>query len=344
MTEVRGQESEVSKSTASSALPFALCFVGALLFALCFSAQAQQSDKIGRVGFLGFSNYVTSKEFIEAFREGLRDLGYTEGKNIIVEYRWAEGNPERLAKLAAELVALKVDVIFAAAAPSIRAAKNATQSIPIVFEMLADPVSAGFVDSLAKPGANLTGIAGLGPELSGKRLELLKEIVPRLAVVAVLANPRNPNFQSVLQESELAASALKLRLQVSELREPGRLAEEFATMTKGRAEALSVVPDSMLLSNYKTIFKLAAKHRLPAVYGTSAVVENGGLMTYAPSQTEMWHRAATYVDKILKGAKPADLPVEQPTKFELAISLNAAKQIGLTIPPNVLARADKVIR
>lgn len=306
--------------------------------------EAQPSNKIGRVGFLGFNDPVAAKDFIEAFREGLRDLGYTEGKNIIVEYRWAEGKPERLAKLAAELVALKVDVIFAAAAPSIRAAKNATQSIPIVFEMLADPVSAGFVNSLAHPGANLTGIAGLEPELSGKRLELLKEIIPRLAVVAVLANPRNPNFQSVLKESKLAASVLKLRLQVSEVREPGRLAEEFAAMTKGRAEALSVMPDSMLLSNYKTIFNLAAKHRLPAVYGTSAVVENGGLMTYAPSQTEMWRRAATYVDKIFKDAKPADLPVEQPTKFELAVNLNAAKQIGLTIPPNVLARADRVIK
>lgn len=307
-------------------------------------AQAQQPVKMGRVGFLGFGSYVTSKEFIEAFREGLRDLGYTEGKNIIVEYRWAEGKSDRLPKLAAELAALKVDVIFAAAAPSIRAAKNATQSIPIVFETLADPVSAGFVNSLAQPGANLTGIAGLGPELSGKRLELLKEIVPRLAVVAVLANPRNPNFQSVLKESKLAASALKLRLQVAEVREPDRLAEAFSAMSKERAEALSVMPDSMLLSNYKTIFSLAAKNRLPAVYGTSVVVENGGLMTYAPSQREMWRRAATYVDKILKGAKPADLPVEQPTNFELAINLKAAKQIGLIIPPNVLARADRVIR
>jgi len=317
--------------------------ISALLATPTF-AEALQSGKISRVGFLGFSNPVISKNFIDGFREGLRDLGYAEGKDILVEYRWADGKPDRLPKLAAELAALKVDVIFAAAAPSIKAAKNATQSIPIVFETLADPVSAGFVNSLAKPGANLTGIAGLGPELSGKRLELLKEIVGRLVAVAVLANPRNPNFQSVLKESELAASVLKLRLQIAAVREPGQLAEAFATMIRGRAEALTVMPDSMLLSNYKSIFNLAEKNRLPAVYGTSAVVENGGLMTYAPSQTDMWRRAATYVDKILKGAKPADLPVEQPTKFELAINLKAAKQIGLTIPPNVLARADRVIR
>ena len=322
-----------------------LLYLLALFFLTTTSlSHAQQGEKVRRIGFLGVNDPVGTKDFIDAFREGLRDLGYTEGKNIIIEYRWAGGKPQRLPKLAAELAALRLDVIFAAAAPSIRAAKNATQSIPVVFETLADPVSAGFVNSLAKPGANLTGIAGLGPELSGKRLELLKEIIPKLAVVAVLANSRNPNFQSVLKESELAATALKLRLQVNKVREPDQLVDAFATMTKGGAEALSVMPDSMLLSNYKTIFDLASKNRLPAVYGTSVVVENGGLMTYAPSQTEMWRRAASYVDKILKGAKPAELPVEQPTKFELAINLKTAKQIGLTIPPNVLARADRVIR
>jgi putative ABC transport system substrate-binding protein len=242
------------------------------------------------------------------------------------------------------LVALNVDVIFAAGALAIRAAKNATLTTPIVFEMLADPVSAGFVKSLSHPGGNLTGIAGLGPELSGKRVELLKEVVHGLKAVAVLANPRNPNFQSVLKESGLAASALKLRLHVAEVSDPNRLPEAFAMMMKRKAEALSVVPDSMLLGNHTTIVKLAVENRFPAVYGTSLVVANGGLMSYAPSQTEMWRRAATYVDKILKGAKPADLPVEQPTRFEFAINLKAAKQIGLTIPPNVLARADRVMR
>jgi putative ABC transport system substrate-binding protein len=306
-------------------------------------AAAQPADKVGRLGVLGF-DAVASKAFIEAFRRGLTELGHVEGQNIIIEYRWAEGNPDRLPQLAAELVALKVDVIFAAAAPVIRAAQNATKTMPIVFEMLADPVSAGFVNSLAKPGGNLTGVAGLAPELSGKRLELLKEIVPRLNKVAVLANPANPNFQSVLKESQRAAAILKLRLQVVEVRKPGILGRAFQTMVKGGAEALTVFPDPMLLGEQKTIVDLAAKNRLPAVYGISGVVENGGLMTYAPSQAEMWHRAATYVDKILKGRPPADLPVEQPTKFELVINLKAAKQIGLTIPPNLLARADRVIR
>jgi putative ABC transport system substrate-binding protein len=307
-------------------------------------AQAQPSEKAGRVGFLGFNDETASKAFIEAFRQGLRDLGYIERKNIFIEYRWAEGKPDRLPKLANELVELKVDVIFAAAALSVRAARNATQTTPIVFEMLADPVSAGFVDSLARPGANLTGIAGLAPELSGKRLELLKEIVPKLSSVGILANPANPNFRSVLKESELAARALKLRLQVVEVRASGELEKAFARMAKARVDALTVVPDSMLVANQKTILNLALKNRLPAVYGTSGVVEDGGLMAYGPSQTEMWRRAATFVDKILKGTRPVDLPVEQPTKFELVINLKTAKQIGLTIPPNVLARADRVIR
>ncbi len=320
----------------------ALCFLVTYFLATAAFAAAQ-SNKVGRLGFLGV-NAVASKAFIEAFHGGLTELGYVEGQNIMIEYRWAEGKPERLPKLAAELVALKVDVIFAASAPVIRAAKNATTTTPIVFEMLADPVSAGFVNSLAKPGGNLTGVAGLAPELGGKRLELLKEIVPRLNLVAALANPDNPNFQSVLKESQRAAAVLKLRLQVLEVRKPAMLGEAFATMVKGGAEALTVFPDPMLLGEQNTIVDLAAKNRLPAVYGISGVVENGGLMTYAPSQTEMWHRAATYVDKILKGTKPADLPVEQPTKFEFVINLRAAKQIGLTIPPNVLARADKVIK
>jgi putative ABC transport system substrate-binding protein len=366
MTEIGGQTSDASKRISLRSLLLApnclyrvplksICdlrllisgsvlAVCAFLFVVCYPIEAQQLDKVGRIGFLGFNNPVASQEFIQAFRQGLRDCGYTEGKNIIVEYRWADGNPARLPKLAAELVGLKVDVIFAAAASAIRAAKGATTSTPIVFEMLADPVRAGFVKSLANPGGNLTGIAGLGPELSGKRLELLKEIIPKLIVVAVLANPGNPNFQSVLAESEKTASALKLRLQVYEVREAARLAEGFATMAKERVEALTVMPDSMLLGNRKTILNLAVKNRLAAVYGTSVVVGEGGLMAYAPSQTDMWRRAATYVDRILKGAKPADLPVEQPLKFELAINLKTAKQIGLTIPPNVLARAEKVIR
>lgn len=318
--------------------------LGAMLSALSLPAEAQQAKKIPRIGYLGSNTPAATSAFVDAFRQGLREFGYVEGQTIAIEYRWAEGNFDRLPDLAAELVRLRVDVIFAAAAPSIKAARQATNAIPIVFEMLADPVSAGFVSSLAKPGGNLTGVAGLAPELSGKRLELLKEIVPRLNRVAILGNPGNPNFRPVLTETETAASALGLQLHVLEVKEPVKLQSAFSAMTKGRAEALSIVPDPMLLAEQKRIVDLAAKNRLPTIYGTSGVVEAGGLIAYAPSQREMFRRAAYYVDKILKGTRPADLPVEQPTKFEFVINLKTAKQIGLTIPPNVLARADKVIK
>jgi putative ABC transport system substrate-binding protein len=307
-------------------------------------AEAQQAKKVPTIGYLGSNTPTATLGFVEAFRQGLRDFGYVEGQTIAIEYRWAEGNFDRLPDLAAELVRLRVDVIFAAAAPSIKAARQATKTIPIVFEMLADPVSAGFVSSLAKPGGNLTGVAGLAPELSGKRLELLKEIVPRLNRVAILGNPSNPNFRPVLTETETAASALGLQLQVLEVKEPVKLQSAFSAMNKARAEALTIIPDPMLLAEQKRIIDLAAKGRLPAIYGTSGVVEAGGLIAYAPSQSEMFRRAAYYVDRILRGAKPAALPVEQPMKFELVINLKTAKQIGLTIPPNVLARADRVIR
>jgi putative tryptophan/tyrosine transport system substrate-binding protein len=323
---------------------FIFCFLAMMFMTTDGFPQPKVSENTPRVGFLGVNDEVASKDFIEAFRQGLRDIGYIEGKNIVVYYRWAEGNAGRLTHLAAELVNLKVDVIFAAAAQAITAAMDASGTIPIVFEMLADPVSAGFVNSLAKPGANVTGIAGLAPELSGKRLELLKEIVPRLTSVAIVANPNNPNFRSVLKESEQAAAGLKLRLQAVQVRQPAELDGSFGKMIKDGSEAVSVVPDSMLFAQRKTIIDLAVQKKLPVVYGMSGVADAGGLMTYSPNQREMWHRAATYVNKILKGAKPAELPVEQPTKFEFVINLKAAKQIGVTIPPNVLARADKVIR
>ncbi len=299
------------------------------LFDFSFPAEAQQPKKLPRIGILLAGSPSSSSSQIEAFRHGLRDFGYVEGQTIA---------------MAAELIRLKVDVIFAAAAPSIKAARQATKSIPIVFEMLADPVSAGFVGSLAQPGGNLTGVAGLAPELSGKRLELLKLIMPRLSRVAVLGNPSNPNFRPVLTETHTAATALGLQLQVLEVKEPVKLQSAFSAMNKARAEALAVIPDPMLVGEQKRIIDLTAKSRLPAIYGTSGIVEAGGLIAYAPSQSEMFRRAAYYVDKILKGTKPADLPVEQPTKFELAINLKAARQIGLTIPPNVLARADRVIK
>lgn len=320
------------------------CSLCASLSVMSLPAQAQQPAKTARIGFLGSGLPARVGTHVQAFREALKDLGYVEGQNVVIEYRYAEGKFERLPKLADELVRLNVDVIFAQAAPAIRAAKQATKTIPIVFEMLADPVSAGFVASLARPGGNLTGVAGLAPELSGKRLELLLEIIPRLKLVAVLANAANPQFGHMLKNTEAAASALKLRLQVVEIKDPAKLDDALSKILTARAEALSVVPDPMLIGELNTLVSFANSHRLPAVYGISGAVENGALMAYAPSQTEMFRRAGYYVDRVLKGSKPADLPVEQPTKFELVINLKTAKQIGLIIPPNVLARADRVIR
>ncbi len=307
-------------------------------------AEAQQPEKVPKIGFLSATSPSAQNLLLEAFRQGLRDLGYVVGQNVALEIRAAEGKYDRLPDLAAELVRLKVDVIFAASAPAIKAAKQATGTIPIVFETLSDPVADGFVANLARPGGNLTGLAGLAPELSGKRLELLKEVVPGVARVAVLLNPDNPNARRLLKETEISAQALGMQLQVLEVRRPDELDRAFSAMTKARAGALTVIPDPTLLAGRKKVADLAAKTRLPAIYGTSRVAEIGGLMVYAPSLSDLWRRAATYVDKILKGSKPADLPVEQPTKFEFIVNLKAAKQIGLTIPPNVLARADKVIK
>ncbi|HMF49304.1 MAG TPA: ABC transporter substrate-binding protein, partial [Candidatus Saccharimonadales bacterium] len=298
-------------------------------------AQAQQPEKVPRIGFLSATSPSAQNAFLDAFKQGLRDLGYVVGQNVALEIRAAEGKYDSLPDRAAELVRLKVDVIFAASAPAIKAAKQATSTIPIVFETLSDPVADGFVANLARPGGNLTGLAGLAPELSGKRLELLKEIVPGLARVAVLLNPDNPNARRLLKETEISAQALGMQLQVLQVRHPDELDKAFSAMTKARAGALTVIPDPTLQAERKKVADLSAKTRLPAIYGISGVAESGGLMVYAPSLPDLWRRAATYVDKILKGAKPADLPVEQPKKFEFIINLKAAKQIGLTIPPNV---------
>jgi putative tryptophan/tyrosine transport system substrate-binding protein len=321
-----------------------LCLATVLLLVSVDLIQAQQPPRIARIGLLASSSSKRIGTYVDAFRQGLRALGYVEGQNAVIEYRSAEGKIDRLSKLADELVRLNVDVIFAQAAPAIRAAKHATKTIPIVFEMLADPVSAGFVASLAKPGGNLTGIGGLASQLTGKRLELLKEIVPRLTLVAVLANPANPHIVHMLRDTETAASALNLQLQVLEIKDAAKVDEALSSVIKARAEAMSVFPDPMLSSELKKLVSFANRNRLPAVYGTSFAVENGAFMAYAPSQSEMYRRAAYYVDRILKGSRPDDLPVEQPTRFELQFNLHAARQIGLTIPPNVLARADKVIR
>jgi putative tryptophan/tyrosine transport system substrate-binding protein len=307
-------------------------------------AQAQQSTKIPRIGYLGFGSSSDNPARIEAFRQGLRELGYVEGKSIFIEWRSAEGNTDRLPSLAAELIRLKVDVIITNGPYSTRAAKEATITIPIVMASVGDPVGDGVVASLTRPGGNITGLSTLSPELSGKRLELLKEIVPKLSRVAVFGSSTNPNTAGSLREVELAAGALKVKLQYLDVLSPKDIETAFRAAVKARAEAVLALGGSLFNSQRIQIVELAVKSRLPAIYGSQATVEAGGLMSYGVTNLDLDRRAATYVDKILKGAKPADLPVEQPTKFEFIINLKAAKQIGLTIPPNVLVRADKVIR
>jgi putative ABC transport system substrate-binding protein len=274
----------------------------------------------------------------------LRELGYVEGKSIVIEYRWAEGKFDRLPDLAAELVRLKVNVIVTVGPPATRAAKEATSTIPIVMAQDDDPVGNGFIASLARPGGSITGLATLAPEISGKRLELLKETIPRLSRVAVLGNSTRPGNAQLVKETELAAGALGVKLQYLDVLSSKDIETAFRAASKGRADAVLVLASPIVRDQSTQIADLAAKNRLPAMYSNSEYVETGGLMSYAADIVAMFRRAATYVDKILKGAKPADLPVEQPTKFELIINLKAAKQIGVTIPPNVLARADKVIK
>ena len=307
-------------------------------------AEAQQPKKIPRIGYLTASSLSANAARIEAFRQGLRELGYVEGKNIVIEYRHAEGKFDRLPALAAELVRLKVDVIVTAGPTSTRPAKEATVTISIVMAFDNDPVGSGVVASLARPGGNITGLATLSPELSGKRLELLKEILPKISRVAVLGTSTTPGTAQELKEAELAAGAFGAKLQYLNVLDPKDIETAFRAAGKGRADAVLVLTSGVFNSQRKQIVELAVKNRLPAIYNAAEWVEGGGLMSYGVSVTDLYRRAATYVDKILKGAKPADLPVQQPTKFELVINLKTAKQIGLTIPPSVLARADKVIR
>jgi putative tryptophan/tyrosine transport system substrate-binding protein len=284
---------------------------------------------------------------VEAFRLGLRELGYVEGQNILIEYRYAEGKQNRLPDLAADLVRLKVDIIVAQSTETVLAAKSATSTIPIVMTNSADPIGSGLVASLARPGGNVTGMSLLaGLEISGKQLELLKETVPKLSRVAVLANPasRSSTGAGLLREAEPAARALGVQIFIVEARDASELEGAFSAMKKARAGAFLMMPNPIFQTNRRGIAALAASNRIPAMYPYSSLVDAGGLMSYGANLADTHRRAATYVDKILKGAKPADLPVEQPMKFEFIINLNAAKQIGLTIPPNVLVRADKVIK
>jgi len=321
---------------------FTLC---AMLLALCASAAAQQSTKIPRIGFLSASSLSANAARTEAFRQGLRELGYVEGKNIVIDWRSAEEKLDRLPALAADLVRLKVDIIVTGGSSPTRAAKEATTTIPIVMAQDGHPVGNGFVASLARPGGNITGLSALAPELNGKRLELLREMVPRLSRVAVFGTSTQPGNAQSLKEVELAAKAFGVKLQYLDVLSSKEITMAFRAATKGRADAvLMLLPGRVATSQRPQVVELAVKHMLPAIYNTAEWAEAGGLITYGTSITDLDRRAATYVDKILKGAKPADLPVEQPTKLELIINLKAAKQIGLTIPPNVLVRADKVIK
>jgi putative ABC transport system substrate-binding protein len=325
-------------------------FIGILaggLLTTPLAVEAQQAAKVPRVGYLMGGSLAASPHLHEAFRRGLRDLGYVEDRNLVIEYRSAEGKFERFPALAAELVALKVDVIVAVNPLAGLAAKQATKTLPIVFAAVGDPVADGLVTSLAQPGGNVTGLSlSAAPEIIGKRLDLLKEAVPGAGRVAILWQPGgNPERteKGMLNQAEVAARALGVRLQVVEARGPADFDRALSDMTRARAAAVTVLPSTMFFNERKPLVGLVAKHRLPAMYIVREFVNVGGLMAYGPDVADLYRRAATYVDKILKGAKPADLPVEQPTKFELVINLKTAKALGLTIPPSVLARADQVI-
>jgi ABC-type uncharacterized transport system substrate-binding protein len=316
-----------------------------MLYALCLPVEAQQAEKVPRIGYLSGSPPSAVAQLNEAFRQGLRELGYMEGKNIIIEWRSGEGKRDRLPALAAELVRLKVDVIVTAGPLVTRAAKQATSAIPIVMAQDPDPVGNGFVASLARPGGNITGLSRLAPELSGKQLELLKQIVPKLSRVAVFGTSTRPGNAQTLREVELAAGAFGVQLQYLDILSPKDIETAFQAAVTERADgALWFVTGSIGNPHRKKVADLAVSSRLPVIYFEREDVEGGALMSYAVNTVDLHRRAAVYVHKILKGAKPADLPVEQATKFEFVINLKAAKQIGVTIPPNVLARADKVIR
>jgi putative ABC transport system substrate-binding protein len=305
------------------------------------AAGAQQAREVARIGYLGTGRAASAPHHGEAFRQGLRDLGYVEGRNVVIEYRLDEGKPERLPALAAELIALKVDVIVTGGTVQALAAKQATTTLPIVFSQVGDPVASGLVTSLGRPGGNATGLSTLAPDLVGKCLEQLKQVVPGVSRVSVLRD--ESVGKNLLKEAEVSARALGVQLQVVEARRPAEFDRAFSDMTRARAGALTVLPTPMFFRERRRLVDLAEKNRLPTVFPYREFVDDGGLMAYGPNLADLSRRAATYVDKILKGAKPRDLPVEQPTTFELVINLKTAKALGLTIPPSLLARADQVI-
>jgi putative tryptophan/tyrosine transport system substrate-binding protein len=318
--------------------------VAVVLLVVAVIAEAQQAKKVPRIAYLSATSASSAGGGALAFRQGLRELGYVEGKNIVIEYRYAEGKLDRLPELAAELAHLKVDIIVTASPPATRSAKQATATIPIVMAFDFDPIGNGFVASLARPGGNITGLSTLSPEISGKQLELLREIVPRLSRVAILGTSTFPGNAQALREAELAAGVLRLQLQYLDVLDPRDIEAAFVEASKGHADAVLALGGTIVFFHRREVVALALKNRLPAIYYRPEYVEEGGFMSYGASFTDLLRRAATYVDKILRGAKPADLPVQQPTKFELVINLKTAKQIGVTIPQSVLYRADKVIR
>lgn len=337
MKVVRRQRSGAGKSI------FGIAFC-AMLFAPSFFADAQQPKNVPRIGFLSVGSAASMSERVNAFRRGLHEQGYTEGQNILVEYRYAEDKLDRLRKFAEELARLKVDVIVTGGPLATRPAKEAAGTIPIVLAYEADPVRTGLIASLARPGGNITGLTSNAEELNGKRLELLKEAIPELSRVAVLRNPGMLGTAEALKDADLAAQSLGLKIQALEIRGPNDLDGIFQAAKKSGARALMTIGDPVTFTHRKRVADLAIKNRFATIHGQIPFAEAGGLMVYGPNDADMYRRAATFVDKILNGAKPADLPVERPVKFDLIINLKTAKQIGLTIPPNLLVRADRVIK
>jgi putative tryptophan/tyrosine transport system substrate-binding protein len=320
---------------------FMLALGGAAVFPL--AARAQQTGKIPRVGFMGNSTAALEANLVGPFRAALRELGYEEGRNIAIEYRWAEGDYSRFPTLVAELLAQKVDVIVTAGTPAALAVKAATTTIPLVMVAVGDPVGTGIVTSLGRPGGNITGLSSIAPELEGKRLALLREVIPTLSHVAILWNPANPFHVASLRQARAAAEQLRIKLQSVEVRATEEIDAAIAVMKKERPEALLILADRVFLHDRKQLMDFATENRMAGVYAYRELVLEGGLMSFGPNYADMHRRAAIFVDKLLKGSKPADLPVEQPTKFELVINLKTAKMLGLTVPSMLLATADEVI-
>ena len=322
-----------------------LLSAAAIVIAFAYQADAQQRGRIPHVGILLPSAPNTAPDAnLEAFRQGLHDLGYVEGRNIILEYRWAENREDQYPALVADLIRLKVDIMFTSSTPAVLVAKQATKTIPIVFPVSSDPVSVGIVDSFARPGGNATGLSSMASELWPKRMELLKEAFPKVSRLAMIWNSSNPGMKLRAKETLASAGPLGVTVQDRGVRDLEGLESVFATLTKDRPDALLTMVDPFTRFHLKRILEFAAKNRLPAIYEDRSFVEAGGLISYGPSLAELWRRSAAYVDKILKGAKPADLPVEQPTRFELFINLKTAKELGVTIPQSVIYQADKVIK